>query len=229
MLKRLFEGAQKKIRSLTFKMSALTMVGKMVLLTTVFAVVPMATSAKAPVYESAISFQQDQAMPIVLSQNNVQIETGQSLFDEEQSQIKTWVNINGKMRPGESVSHRDPAKFRPIYQAAAEQFGIPWQLIEAVHEIETGKSDSTANRSYAGAMGPMQFMPGTWRAYQIDGNGDGVADITDVVDAIYTGAHYLARSGADAGRIDDALFNYNHSMAYVHKVKTIAYEIGLPK
>ncbi len=73
----------------------------------------------------------------------------------------------------------------------------------------------------------MQFMPGTWRTYAIDGDGDGVADITNVTDAIYTAANYLAKSGADEGRYDDAIFNYNHSQSYVNLVKGIACEIGL--
>jgi len=211
------------------KISALAMAIKMTTLAIVLAILPATTSAYQPKaeYQTAITFNKSDPFILSLADNKTFIEIGPSRYDEEQAQIKNWVKINGRLRPLESVSHRDPAEFRPIYQAAAQQFGIPWQLIEAVHEVETGKSGSTAKRSYAGAQGPMQFMPGTWRGYAVDGNNDGNADITDVVDAIYTGAHYLARSGADEGRIDDALFNYNHSMAYVNKVKTIACEIGM--
>jgi len=118
-------------------------------------------------------------------------------------------------------------QLREIYRAAQARYGVPWQLIEAVHQVESGKSCSTSRRSYAGATGPMQFMPGTWRAYGQDGNGDGVADITNVYDAIYGGANYLAANGANRGDFRGALYHYNHSTSYVNKVLAIAYEIGL--
>ena len=73
----------------------------------------------------------------------------------------------------------------------------------------------------------MQFMSGTWRAYGVDGDGDGTADVCNVVDAIYGASNLLAASGAAEGNIDAALFNYNHAQWYVDKVKAIAYEIGM--
>lgn len=167
----------------------------------------------------------NQTNPLIFDNNQklVGIEPGQSNYDIANP---PKVVLASTILAVNSV-HNDPLEFRPVYMAAAKQFNIPWQLIEAVHQVESGKSGSTNTRSGAGAQGPMQFMPGTWRGYAVDGNGDGKSDITDVTDAIYTGANYLATSGADEGRIDDALFNYNHSTAYVNKVKTIAYEIGM--
>lgn len=50
--------------------------------------------------------------------------------------------------------------------------------------------------SYAGAMGLGQFMPSSYRAYAVDGDGDGTIDIWDNrSDAIHSVAHYLARHG----------------------------------
>lgn len=169
----------------------------------------------------------NQSNPLIFDNNQkiVSIEVGRSNYDIANPPRV----ILASSAVAENTIHNDPKEFRPVYMAAAKQFNIPWQLIEAVHEVESGKSGSTDTNSYAGAQGPMQFMPGTWRGYAVDGNGDGQSDITDVTDAIYTGANYLAKSGADEGRIDDALFNYNHSTSYVEKVKTIAYEIGLPE
>ena len=120
----------------------------------------------------------------------------------------------------------DPSGFRQVYQDASKKYGVPWQILEAVHQVETGKDGNTCRKSYAGATGPMQFMPGTWRAYQDDGDGNGSQDICDVDDAIYGAAHLLAASGASEGRIDEALFNYNHSWSYVAKVKDVAQSIG---
>lgn len=213
------------------RISAFTMATKLVTFVIVLAVFPMAASSAQWSAQdkpaTVITFSKTNPFALSLADNTKPIEIGPSRFDVEQKRVNDWTIINDQVRPTESVSHDDPTEFRPIYQAAGQQFGIPWQLIEAVHQVETGKSGSTANRSYAGATGPMQFMPGTWNAYAIDGNGDGVADITDVTDAIYTGANYLAKSGADEGRYDEAIYNYNHSQSYVNTVKTIAYEIGL--
>lgn len=110
---------------------------------------------------------------------------------------------------------------RALAQAAAQQYGIDWKLLEAVWQIESGKRWQTAVQSSAGAQGPMQFMPGTWRAYAVDGNGDGVTSVTDARDAVYAGAKYLAANGA-ATNVDQALLRYNHAQWYVEKVKNIA-------
>ena len=67
----------------------------------------------------------------------------------------------------------------------------------------------------------MQFMPGTWRAYGQDGNGDGKADVCNAEDALYGAANYLAANGA-VDNIEKALFAYNHAQWYVNKVKAVA-------
>src|SRR5690606_36976105 len=61
------------------------------------------------------------------------------------------------------------------------------------------------------------FMPGTWAAFGVDGNRDGRKDVYDPADAIPAAARYLKHSGAPE-RIRVALFQYNHSHAYVNKV-----------
>lgn len=109
----------------------------------------------------------------------------------------------------------DLASLRALYQSAAAVYGIDWKLIEAVHQVETGKS-AQCKTSYAGATGPMQFMPSTFRAYAQSGG-----NICDLKDSIYAAANLLARSGAASGDIDSALFSYNHSSAYVQKVKSV--------
>lgn len=110
---------------------------------------------------------------------------------------------------------------RALAQKAARQYGLDWRIVEAVWQIESGKRWQTCVRSYAGAQGPMQFMPGTWRAYQVDGNGDGVANINEAEDAVFAGARYLAANGGTYD-IDRALWHYNHAQWYVDKVKRLA-------
>ncbi len=71
------------------------------------------------------------------------------------------------------------------------------------------------------AVGPMQFIPTTWRAYRVDGNGDGVADPHNVYDAAAGAANYLCAGGGDMtnpSQLVTAIFRYNHSDAYVRTV-----------
>ncbi|AKM82808.1 MAG: lytic transglycosylase [Berkelbacteria bacterium GW2011_GWE1_39_12] len=213
-------------------LSVITMSGKLLVVTAAFAVFPLTPIVpnEPKAYQTNLKWDANNPLSIVSNKNKVALEIGDSEFDKQEKAktvAQAKVQAVAKKTVAKASVHNDPSDFRIVYMAAAKQFGIPWQLIEAVHQVESGKSGSTTTRSGAGAQGPMQFMPGTWRAYGVDGNGDGVADATDVVDAIYGAAHYLARSGADEGRIDDALFNYNHAQWYVTKVKTIAYEIGM--
>jgi len=67
---------------------------------------------------------------------------------------------------------------------------LPYML-EAVHQKETGGCVSNCAISYAGARGPMQFMPGTWKAYGCDGNGDERKDVYNIDDSLCGAANYL--------------------------------------
>lgn len=88
------------------------------------------------------------------------------------------------------------SSFDEVYKKAGEAYGVPWQILYGLHMTETGGRDGLImNHSGSGARGPMQFMPGTWAAYGVDGNGDGVADIDNAVDAIYGAANFLAKHG----------------------------------
>jgi murein DD-endopeptidase MepM/ murein hydrolase activator NlpD len=73
------------------------------------------------------------------------------------------------------------------------------------------------------ALGPMQFLPGTWAAAARDGNGDGDADPHNLYDAAATAAGYLCRHAAGdittpAG-FDAAVRAYNRSSEYVAAVR----------
>ncbi|OGB59504.1 hypothetical protein A2Y26_03805 [candidate division CPR2 bacterium GWD2_39_7] len=118
------------------------------------------------------------------------------------------------------------SQFANLYKKASEKYGVPWQVIAAVHVVETHQSGNTTVASYAGAMGPMQFMPGTFRAYGQDGDGDGTTNIHNVNDAVFAAANYLKANGAANGNVTNALFRYNHSMEYVNHVQGIAHKLG---
>jgi membrane-bound lytic murein transglycosylase B len=114
-----------------------------------------------------------------------------------------------------------------LYLSVSQQTGVPWQILAAVHRVETGQSGTTTRTSYAGATGPMQFMPATFNHYAVDGNNDGVRDIHNIDDAMLTAGRYLAAGGAAKGQYSAALYNYNHSNAYVSHVLGIARQLGL--
>jgi membrane-bound lytic murein transglycosylase B len=56
---------------------------------------------------------------------------------------------------------RVPIFLLPIYQAAGIQYGIRWEVLAAINEIETDYGRNL-NVSSAGAVGWMQLMPSTW-------------------------------------------------------------------
>jgi murein DD-endopeptidase MepM/ murein hydrolase activator NlpD len=119
---------------------------------------------------------------------------------------------------------RIPPFLLPIYQAAGSEYGVPWQILAAINEIETDYGRNL-NVSSAGAVGWMQFMPATWDAYGVDASGDGVKDPFNPADAIFAAARYLDASGA-ATDIRKALFAYNHADWYVDSVLLRAEVIG---
>jgi soluble lytic murein transglycosylase-like protein len=97
---------------------------------------------------------------------------------------------------------------------AHRRFGVPWHVLAAVNFIETafGKVRSPSS---AGAQGPMQFLPATWRAYGLGG------DVYDPRDSILAAANYLRASGAPRN-LRRALYSYNHSTLYVDAVLAYA-------
>ena len=119
---------------------------------------------------------------------------------------------------------RIPPFLLPIYQAAGMQYGVQWEILAAINEIETDYGRNL-NVSSAGATGWMQFMPATWADYGVDGNRDGRTDPYNPVDAIFAAARYLRASGADRD-IREALFAYNHADWYVDSVLMRAQLIG---
>jgi murein DD-endopeptidase MepM/ murein hydrolase activator NlpD len=119
---------------------------------------------------------------------------------------------------------RIPPFLLPIYQAAGIQYGVRWEILAAINEIETDYGRNL-NISSAGALGWMQFMPATWAAYGVDANGDGEKDPFNPVDAIFAAARYLRAAGADHD-LYRAIFAYNHADWYVESVLMRARVIG---
>lgn len=105
---------------------------------------------------------------------------------------------------------RPAAALLAWYLEGQRRFGIRWQLLAAINFVETAFG-KVKNTSGAGAQGPMQFEPSTWKHYGLGGN------IDDPRDAILAAANYLAANG---GRHDEraAVYRYNPSALYVDAV-----------
>jgi hypothetical protein len=112
--------------------------------------------------------------------------------------------------------YRIPLFLLPIYQAASVQYGVPWQILAAINEVETNFG-TDLSVSTAGAVGWMQFMPETWLQYGVDAVGAGYADPYNPVDAIFAAARYLHAAGASTN-LRGAILAYNHSEAYAESV-----------
>jgi membrane-bound lytic murein transglycosylase B len=105
---------------------------------------------------------------------------------------------------------RPLSELRSHYDEAAQRYGIGWSYLAAIHYVET-KFGQVKNDSVAGAKGPMQFLPSTWKIY---GNG---GDIRDPHDAILAAANLLHDRGAP-GDYRRALRAYNQAGLLVSAV-----------
>jgi hypothetical protein len=123
-----------------------------------------------------------------------------------------------------------PAGYLALYREAGRRYAVPWHVLAGIGSIETdhGRSNAPGVRSgvnsYGCCAGPMQFNtrdgpPSTWNRYGVDGNRDRNRDIYDPADAIPSAAIYLRALLRNAdGNLNQAVFGYNHSQAYVNDV-----------
>lgn len=99
--------------------------------------------------------------------------------------------------------------------------------------LDKERMSHDGDEPYARAMGPMQFIPDTWKLYGVDANNDGVISPDNFDDAALSAAGYLCWRGKDLSTPRgwmDALRAYNHSDAYARNVRdwATAYADGHP-
>jgi murein DD-endopeptidase MepM/ murein hydrolase activator NlpD len=128
------------------------------------------------------------------------------------------------LAPPVSPQQLSIAELEALWNDAAAAYGIPWQVLAAVNDIESNFGQNMGPSS-AGAIGWMQFLPSTWLRWGVDADGDGAANPWTAADAIYSAARYLAAAG---GRTDirRGLFAYNHADWYVEDVLELANAYG---
>jgi membrane-bound lytic murein transglycosylase B len=120
-----------------------------------------------------------------------------------------------------------PRSYLRLYCKASARYRIPWPVLAAIGKVESnhGRTQLPGVRTgsnWAGACGPMQIgcVPGSkagnaWARY-------GHGRPHDPAQAIPAAARYLVDHGA-RHNLDRAIFAYNHSRAYVAKVKQLAH------
>jgi hypothetical protein len=145
-------------------------------------------------------------------------------------------------QPSQRAKGDIPPQLLPVYRAAADSCpGLPWSVLAAIGKVESDHGRSTApgvssGVSPAGTAGPMQLGVGgragnVLARYAVDGTGDGIADVYNPDDAIFTAANFLCRNGAQGGAdLRRALLAYDHAGGFVDKVRKIAagYEAHKP-
>jgi hypothetical protein len=92
--------------------------------------------------------------------------------------------------------------------------------VASIPDSDGGRWDG--DTAWDRAVGPMQFIPSTWRSLGRDGNDDGVADPNNLFDSTVSAAAYLCLSVdgslSDPAVLRQAVYNYNHSWPYVDAV-----------
>ncbi|MEC3973900.1 lytic transglycosylase domain-containing protein [Amycolatopsis sp. H20-H5] len=95
--------------------------------------------------------------------------------------------------------------------------------VKAIGDTDGGSLDGDPVTDRA--VGPMQFIPSTWRKYASDGNGDGLGDPQQIDDAALAAARYLCVNGRDMASAAgwwSGILSYNNSTEYAQKVFGLA-------
>ena len=106
------------------------------------------------------------------------------------------------------------SQLRSFYLEAQRTYGVDASYLASINFIESSFGRNNGPSS-AGALGPMQFLPGTWANYGQGGN------VWDPHDAIMAAARYLVHYGAP-NDMRSAIFHYNLDFDYVDAVEFFA-------
>ncbi|MEO9221659.1 MAG: lytic murein transglycosylase [Mycobacteriaceae bacterium] len=114
------------------------------------------------------------------------------------------------------------ARLDGVGRALPPIIGIPLDGapgVQSIPDSDNGALDG--DRNFDRAVGPMQFIPETWRKWGVDADDDGVADPNNINDAALTAARYLCAGGKNMTTAPGwraALFTYNQSQSYANQV-----------
>jgi membrane-bound lytic murein transglycosylase B len=126
-------------------------------------------------------------------------------------------------REGGAFLLPDGRALPPIIGAALDGTGNRGLIKDTDHGLLDG------DPAYDRAVGPMQFIPGTWATWQVDADNDGIADPNDINDAALAAADYLCSSNrdlSDGASWWSAVLAYNAVRAYATDVFNAANDYG---
>jgi hypothetical protein len=130
------------------------------------------------------------------------------------SELRKLNGPAGRLPRWRIVAPGSAGRLLAAYRAAEAKLAVPWEYLAAIHLVET-RCGRIRGTSSAGARGPMQFLPSTWRRYGRGG------DIQATGDAVLAAARLLRANGAP-GDMARALYAYNPSRRYVRAVSAYA-------
>lgn len=124
-------------------------------------------------------------------------------------------SIHGTL--GGSAPQPDGTVVPPIIGIALDGRGP----VAAITDTDDGRLDG--DTTWDRAVGPMQFIPGSWQLFGVDGNGDGTADPHNLFDAATAAVMHLCRAApadlnTDPDALRTAILAYNHSEVYLADV-----------
>ncbi|MFG1926728.1 lytic murein transglycosylase [Cryptosporangium sp. NPDC048952] len=125
-------------------------------------------------------------------------------------------------RYGGAALQPDGTSSRPI-------IGVPLAGIGVERVTDTDQGLLDGDLTYDRAIGPMQFLPATWKSWAVDADDNGRADPYDIDDASLAAGYYLCAGNqnlASGSGWSSAVFSYNHVPAYVERVYEFADAYG---
>ena len=138
----------------------------------------------------------------------------------------SWATLAGIGRVESDHGRYGGADLRDDGRPSKPIIGVPLDGsagVQAIGDTDDGRydGDPTVDR----AVGPMQFIPSTWRKWTADANLDGVGDPQQIDDAALAAGRYLCAGGRDLATPQGwwaAVFSYNNSVPYGQKVFGLA-------
>ncbi len=140
--------------------------------------------------------------------------------------------------PSQTALDDIPPDYLNLYmQAAPTCPGLSWTTLAAIGKIESDHGRSrlpgvaSGTNSAGAAAGPMQFLAGTFAEvvarHQLPAGGASPPSLYNRQDAVYAAAFYLCDNHV-ATDLTGALWQYNHSDAYIAQVVTQATQYSEP-
>jgi hypothetical protein len=136
------------------------------------------------------------------------------------------ISLRAPQLPVDAAASRGrPGSYLELFRTSAARYcpGLSWTVLAAIGQIESGDGANNGPSS-AGAIGPMQFLPSTWRVWGISAFGEpGPPNVMDPYDAVPSAARYLCAAGAGTpAGLARAVLAYNHAGWYVTEVLALA-------